>query len=42
MEKELGREVDFGEIKEKIRRNFARVFNVEINSVHGRLHQEPA
>lgn len=32
IEKELGRKVDFEEIKEKIKRNFAQVFEIEITS----------
>ena len=42
VEKELGHKVDFEEIKEKIKRNFAQVFDVEITSPHNHLHQAMA
>ncbi|KAA9037638.1 lipoyl(octanoyl) transferase LipB [Ginsengibacter hankyongi] len=42
VEKELGHEVDFEEIKEKIKRNFEQVFNVEIILSNTHLHQVPA
>ncbi|MEO8412200.1 MAG: lipoyl(octanoyl) transferase LipB [Ginsengibacter sp.] len=42
VKKELGREVDFEEIKTKIRSHFARVFDVEISLVHDLLHRDPA
>lgn len=42
IEKELGYKVDFEEVKEKIKRNFAKVFDVEIILSHGHLHQVPA
>ena len=42
MEKELGEKVNFDEVKEKIKRNFEAVFNVEIISAHGRRYQERA
>lgn len=42
LEKEKGGKVNFEEAKEKIRKNFAHVFNVEITSVHGRKHQVQA
>lgn len=35
VEREVGYKIDFDEIKEKIKRNFARVFDVEITSSHG-------
>ena len=42
VEKELGHKVDFEGIKEKIKRNFAQVFDVEITSPHNHLHQAMA
>jgi lipoyl(octanoyl) transferase len=42
VEKEVGHKVDFEEIKEKIKRNFAQVFDVEITSPHNHLHQVTA
>ena len=42
IEKEVGKKVDFEEAKEKIKKNFARVFNVEITSIHDRKHQGQA
>jgi len=42
VEKEVGHKVDFGEVKEKIKENFARVFNVEIISIHDHQHQVQA
>jgi lipoyl(octanoyl) transferase len=42
VEKEVGRKVNFEEIKEKIRKNFEKVFDVKITSPHTHLHQEPA
>ena len=42
VEKELGNKVDFEEIKEKIKRNFVQVFNVQIISVHDLQHQAQA
>ncbi|MGH2647569.1 MAG: lipoyl(octanoyl) transferase LipB [Ginsengibacter sp.] len=34
MEKELGRKIDFKEVKEKIKENFERIFEAEIISAH--------
>jgi len=34
LKKELGREVDIEEAKEKVKRNFEKVFNVELNHEH--------
>jgi len=42
IEKELGHKVNFEEIKEKIKRNFEQVFNVEIILPNTHLHQVPA
>ncbi|HSQ43952.1 MAG TPA: lipoyl(octanoyl) transferase LipB, partial [Ginsengibacter sp.] len=42
IERELGYKVDFEEIKEKIKRNFQQVFNVEIILPNIHLRQEPA
>jgi len=42
IEKELGQKINFDEVKEKIRKNFAQVFNVEIISPHGLPHQAQA
>ena len=42
IERELGYKIDFEEIKEKLRKNFEKVFNVEIILPHVRIHQEPA
>lgn len=42
IEKEFGHKIDFEEIKEKIKRNFAKVFDVEITSPHNHLHQVQA
>jgi lipoyl(octanoyl) transferase len=39
IEKELGHKMNFEEVKEKIKRNFEKVFNVEIISAHGRSYQ---
>lgn len=39
IEKELGRKVNFEEVKEKIKENFAQVFNVMITSIHDPVHQ---
>ncbi|MDQ6764458.1 MAG: lipoyl(octanoyl) transferase LipB [Bacteroidota bacterium] len=38
IEKELNQKVDFQEVKEKLKKNFEEVFNVNITSVHGPLH----
>ncbi|MEO6638200.1 MAG: lipoyl(octanoyl) transferase LipB [Ginsengibacter sp.] len=35
--KELDRKIDFKEVKEKIKKNFARVFEVDITSIHDPL-----
>jgi lipoyl(octanoyl) transferase len=42
VEKEVGHIIDFGEIKEKIKRNFAQVFDVGITSPNIHLHQVQA
>ena len=42
IEKEIGHKVDFEEVKEKIKENFCRVFNVEIILSHDRQHQVQA
>ncbi len=42
MERELGSKVDFEEVKEKLKRNFEKVFDVEIISAHALQHQAPA
>ncbi len=42
IEKELGRKVNFEEVKEKTKKNFEKVFNAEITSAHGRIYQEQA
>jgi lipoyl(octanoyl) transferase len=42
IEKEVGHQVDFEEVKEKIKENFARVFNVEIILSHDHQHQVQA
>jgi lipoyl(octanoyl) transferase len=39
IEKEVGHTVNFEEIKEKVKRNFAKVFDVEIISLHNHSHQ---
>ncbi len=42
IEKEVGGKVNFDEVKEKIKENFARVFNVSITSLtHDHFHQVP-
>ena len=33
LQKELGRPVDFGEAKEKVKRNFEKVFEAELRSI---------
>ncbi len=38
IEKEMGYKVNFQEVKEKLKNNFALVFNVNITSIHGPLH----
>ncbi|MEP6584151.1 MAG: lipoyl(octanoyl) transferase LipB [Ginsengibacter sp.] len=40
IEKELGCKVNFEEVKEKIKNNFERVFDVIITSLHSPVHQE--
>ena len=42
IEKEVRYKVNFEEIKEKIKRNFAQVFDIEITSPHNHLHQAMA
>jgi lipoyl(octanoyl) transferase len=42
IEREVGGKVNFDEAKEKIRKNFAHVFKVEITSVHDQKHQVQA
>lgn len=42
IEKELGKKVDFGEVKEKIKKNFSRVFDVDIISAHDHQYQAQA
>jgi len=42
IEKELGQKVNFDEVKEKIRKNFAQVFNVDIILPRGLQHQAQA
>lgn len=37
LKKELGREVDIEEAKEKIKRNFEKVFNIELNHEHSAI-----
>ncbi|MEO8109783.1 MAG: lipoyl(octanoyl) transferase LipB [Ginsengibacter sp.] len=38
LEKEVGHKVNFQEVKEKLKANFAHVFNVDITSIHSPLH----
>ena len=38
IEKEVGNKVNFQEVKEKLKTNFAHVFNVDITSIHVPLH----
>jgi lipoyl(octanoyl) transferase len=42
IEKEIGHKVDFEEVKEKIKENFARVFEVEIILAHDHQYQAQA
>jgi lipoyl(octanoyl) transferase len=42
VEKEVGQKVNFEQIKERVKRNFAHVFDVEITSPHNHLHQVTA
>jgi lipoyl(octanoyl) transferase len=42
VERELGHKVDFEEMKEKIKKNFEKVFNVEIILPRVHIHQEQA
>ncbi len=38
LEKELNQKVNLPEVKEKLKKNFAEVFNVDITSIHDPLH----
>ncbi len=40
VEKELGYKVNYQEIKDKLKKNFASVFNVNIISIHDPAHLE--
>lgn len=42
IEREVGVKINFEEVKEKIKKNFSRVFDVEIISIHDRQHQVQA
>ncbi len=39
MENELGRKIQLAEVKEKLKENFEKVFDVQIISIHNRAHQ---
>ncbi|MEO6220303.1 MAG: lipoyl(octanoyl) transferase LipB [Ginsengibacter sp.] len=40
IEKEMGHQIDFGEVKKKLKKNFEQVFNVVVTSVRAPVHQE--
>lgn len=42
IERELGHKVNFKEVQDRLRRNFEKVFDIEIILPHDRLHQEQA
>lgn len=42
IEREVGQKVNFEEVKEKIKNNFARVFDVDLISLHDHQHQVQA
>ncbi len=42
IEKEVGQKINFSEAKEKVKRNFSKVFDVEITLPNIHLHQAPA
>ncbi len=42
IEKEVGHKIDFGEVKEKIRKNFEKVFDAEIILSQSHFHQAQA
>lgn len=42
IEKEIGEIVDFEKVKQKLRKNFEKVFNVDITLLRSHLHQEQA